>query len=95
MLVQRRGASSHGREVVARQGLAGTETIGFAWSILLAFLRVTTRAPAFAERFSIDEASGQVAVWLAAPAAVIVDQTAAISLWSRVCSPDRALPATS
>ena len=36
---------------------------------------MTTRAPAFAEPFSIDEASGQVAARLAAPAAVIVDPT--------------------
>lgn len=51
------------------------ETVGFAWSILLAFLRVSTRSPAFDEPFSTERAVAQIENWLAEPPAVVVEPT--------------------
>lgn len=42
---------------------------------MLAFLRVSTRAAAFADPFSVEEAVARVDAWLAQPPAVIVDPT--------------------
>ncbi len=55
--------------------LSETETIGFAWSVVLAFLRVSTRPAAFADPFSVEEAVTRVDAWLAQPPAVIVEPT--------------------
>ena len=37
--------------------LGGTETLGFAWLVVLAFLRVSTRPAAFAEPFATERPS--------------------------------------
>jgi toxin-antitoxin system PIN domain toxin len=55
--------------------LAGTETLGFAWLVVLAFLRVSTRPAAFAEPFATEEAVAQLEAWLAQPPAVVVEPT--------------------
>ncbi len=55
--------------------LVGTETIGFAWIVALAFLRVSTRAAAFAKPFGAGEAIDQLRDWLAQPPAVVVEPT--------------------
>lgn len=59
-----------------RWALAGEETVGFAWQSLLGFLRVTTSRAVYANPMSIEEAMGQVDLWLSAPGAVVVEPTA-------------------
>ena len=54
------------------QALTGDEPVGFAWIVILAFLRITTRAGLFRKPLSPDRAFELVAAWLAAPAARIV-----------------------
>lgn len=53
--------------------LAGAETVGFAWTTLLAFLRLTTSNALFEAPLRIDEAIDQIDEWTAASAAVIVE----------------------
>ena len=52
--------------------LSGQETVGFPWSVLLAFLRLTTRPGLFARPLPVDTAFGLVAAWLDRPSATIV-----------------------
>ncbi|MGH3050483.1 MAG: type II toxin-antitoxin system VapC family toxin [Gaiellaceae bacterium] len=55
--------------------LAEGEGVGFAWTALLAFLRVTTNAAVFDNAMAVDDATAQLERWLDAPAAVIVEPT--------------------
>jgi uncharacterized protein len=52
--------------------LAGREPVGFAWVVLLAFLRLSTRAGLFTRPLTTEEATGVVELWLAQPAAIVV-----------------------
>jgi toxin-antitoxin system PIN domain toxin len=56
--------------------LSGAATVGFSWTVLLAFVRLITKAELFDTPLSVDDAFDQVDQWLAAPAAVIVEPTA-------------------
>jgi hypothetical protein len=56
--------------------LGGGEPIGFAWSAVLAFLRLTTRASIFPHPLSVTAAFDVVDAWLQQPAAVAVMPTA-------------------
>jgi uncharacterized protein len=62
------------REWVERT-LSGTETVAFAWSVLLAVLRLTTRAAIFERPLRADEAFDLVEGWLAQPGTTIVHPT--------------------
>jgi toxin-antitoxin system PIN domain toxin len=70
-------ASPHHR--VARgwidQALSGDEPVGFAWVVLLAFLRLATLPTVFPNPLSVDVAYDLVDEWLAATAATIVHPT--------------------
>jgi uncharacterized protein len=55
--------------------LAGAETVGLAWVVLLAFIRIATSATVFPNPLTADEATDQVEAWLAAPAAVVATPT--------------------
>lgn len=55
--------------------LAGTESVGFAWVVLLAFIRLTTNASVFPHPLGPDQAIDQVERWLGAPAALTVAPT--------------------
>lgn len=55
--------------------LNGSEAIGFAWVVLLAFLRLGTRADLFRRPLAFDEAADVVDAWLAAPPAVVIQPT--------------------
>lgn len=55
--------------------LSGRETIGFSWVVLLAFLRLATRAGLFPRPLAVDDAVACVADWLAQPTAVVVEPT--------------------
>jgi uncharacterized protein len=52
--------------------LSGTETVGFPWTVLLAFLRLTTRPGLFRRPLPVATAFDVVASWLNQPSATIV-----------------------
>ncbi|MBI2159935.1 MAG: type II toxin-antitoxin system VapC family toxin [Candidatus Rokubacteria bacterium] len=52
--------------------LSGDETIGFAWVVLLAFLRLSTNPHVFERPLSVERALDVVDGWLGQPCAVIV-----------------------
>lgn len=54
------------------QELSGDETIGFAWIVLLAFLRLSTNPHVFERPLSPDRAFAVVDGWLHQPCVVIV-----------------------
>lgn len=55
--------------------LSGTEPVGFAWLVLLGFLRVSTRAHVFTNPLEPRQAFDVIDGWLAQPCAVVVDPT--------------------
>lgn len=55
--------------------LSGQETVAFAWTVVLAFLRLSTHPAVFPRPMGVDEATGLVERWLSAPPAVLVDPT--------------------
>jgi len=52
--------------------LGGSETVGFSWNVLLAFLRITTRAGLFRNPLPVDTAFDLVSSWLDQSTATIV-----------------------
>jgi toxin-antitoxin system PIN domain toxin len=52
--------------------LSGTETVGFSWVVLLAFLRISTRPGIFNRPLSPAESLDLVESWLAQPCATVV-----------------------
>lgn len=56
--------------------LSGGASVGLAWVPLLAFVRLVTKVGLFPRPLGADEAMGQVADWLAQPAARILAPTA-------------------
>ncbi|HXG75930.1 MAG TPA: type II toxin-antitoxin system VapC family toxin [Gaiellaceae bacterium] len=52
--------------------LSGSETIAFSWSVLLAFIRLSTSPRVFASPLSPDESLDLVDSWLAQPCAALV-----------------------
>lgn len=50
--------------------LSGTEEVGFAWAVLLGFVRISTNPAAFETPLEGDQAFGYVDEWLARPAAL-------------------------
>jgi uncharacterized protein len=74
--VVNRNASQHASAARWLQhALAGNETVGFAWSVLLGFLRISTLRAAFPRPLDAEQAFGVVDDWLAAPSATIVQPT--------------------
>lgn len=57
------------------RALAGREPVGFAWAVLLAFVRVGTHPAVFPRPLSAAEAVDVIRGWLAQPAAVVVEPT--------------------
>lgn len=55
--------------------LSGSATVGFAWNVLLAFLRLSTRTGLFAHPLSTDQAAESVGAWLSSGPAVVVEPT--------------------
>lgn len=53
--------------------LSSDETVGFAWVVLLAFLRLSTNRQVFERPLSPDRALDVVESWLRQPCAVIVE----------------------
>lgn len=52
--------------------LTGREAVGFAWVVVLAFLRLTTRVGLFPSPLAVSEAVAQVRDWVAQPPSVLV-----------------------
>ncbi|HVE46930.1 MAG TPA: type II toxin-antitoxin system VapC family toxin [Acidimicrobiales bacterium] len=55
--------------------LGRAETVGFDWVVLLAFLRLSTRAGLFSRPLTTAEAVGVVESWLAQPASIVLQPT--------------------
>jgi uncharacterized protein len=56
--------------------LSGTEDVAFAWVVLLAVVRLTTKAAVFAHPYQPDEAFDVIDGWLSQPCATVVHPTA-------------------
>jgi toxin-antitoxin system PIN domain toxin len=56
--------------------LSGADSVGFTWLPLLAFVRLSTKEGLFPHPLRPEEAIGQVADWLSAPSAALVNPTA-------------------
>ncbi len=57
------------------EALNGQQAVGFAWIVLLAFLRLATHGAVFPQPLSVGEAMKSIRGWLAQPAAVVVEPT--------------------
>ena len=55
--------------------LSEGETVGFAWTVLLAFIRLSTRVGLFPRPLAVDGALARVREWTAQPSSVIVEPT--------------------
>lgn len=55
--------------------LSGTETIAFAWSVLQAFLRLSTQPLGFERPLEVEQGLDLIDSWLAQPCATIVEPT--------------------
>lgn len=55
--------------------LDAPEPIGFAWTVLLAFLRLSTHPAVYERPLTTREAADAVRAWLGRPAAVVVEPT--------------------
>jgi toxin-antitoxin system PIN domain toxin len=55
--------------------LAGREAVGFAWIVLLAFVRLSTHPGLFPNPLAADQALDVVESWLAQPASIVLDPT--------------------
>jgi uncharacterized protein len=55
--------------------LSGSEQVGFAWVVLLAVLRLTTKPAVFARPLRPDEAFDVIDEWLAQPCSLIAHPT--------------------
>ncbi len=53
----------------------GEEEIGFSWSVLLGFLRLSTNPAVFPRPLALDAALAKVDSWLSLPAARVVTET--------------------
>ena len=58
------------------EALSGEETVGFAWSVLLAFLRLTTHPAVFTHPLDPARAMAIVRSWTDQPTARLIDPTA-------------------
>ncbi len=57
------------------QALAGGEAVAFAWTVVLAFLRLSTHPAVFPRPLSAAEAADAVERWLQAPPALTIEPT--------------------
>ena len=57
------------------RSLSGTETVGFSWNVLLAFVRLSTRSQVFRAPLTPAESFDLVDEWLARPCAAVIHPT--------------------
>jgi toxin-antitoxin system PIN domain toxin len=74
--VNRRSPHHYRARTWLRDALRGSETIGFPWIVLVAFLRLTTGGVVLEDRLSADQAMDVVEGWLERPNAVVVEPMA-------------------
>ncbi|MGH9111269.1 MAG: type II toxin-antitoxin system VapC family toxin [Acidimicrobiales bacterium] len=55
--------------------LSGSDTVAFSWIVVLAFVRLSTKAGLFPRPLTVDEAMARVEAWLSARPAVVVEAT--------------------
>jgi uncharacterized protein len=55
--------------------LVGREAIGFAWSVVLAFVRVSTHPTVFVRPLTTEQSLETVRAWLDQPSATVVEPT--------------------
>lgn len=55
--------------------LGGRETVGFAWTVLLAFIRLSTKVGLFPRPLPVAEALARVREWTAQPPSVVAEPT--------------------
>lgn len=58
------------------ESLSGAATVALSWVVLLAFVRLSTKAAIFPRPLSADQALDRVDAWLAQPTAVVVEPAA-------------------
>ncbi len=58
-----------------QQTLSGAETVAMTWIVLLAFIRLSTRAAVVERPLGVDAAIGLVESWLAQPCVTVVNPT--------------------
>jgi uncharacterized protein len=58
-----------------QQTLSGAETVAMTWAVLLAFIRLSTRAAVVERPLGVDAAIGLVESWLAQPCVTVVNPT--------------------
>ncbi len=58
-----------------QQTLSGAETVAMTWIVLLAFVRLSTRAAVVERPLDVDAAIGLVESWLAQPCVTVVNPT--------------------
>jgi toxin-antitoxin system PIN domain toxin len=70
------GSHHHdGARAWLEEALSGSETVAFCWSVLLAFVRLSTRPVVFEHPLDAGEALDLVEGWLGQPCATVVDPT--------------------
>lgn len=55
--------------------LSGSDTVAFAWHVLVGFVRLSTRAAIFERPLSVDESLAVVDGWCAQPCATVIHPT--------------------
>jgi len=65
---------SRSREWLERT-LSGTETVGLSWTVLLAFIRLSTRSAVFERPLDLDTAMELVQSWIEQPCATVINPT--------------------
>lgn len=66
-------APNHGRaRNWLEEVLAGSETVGFAWIVLLAFVRLNTRSEVFPHPLTAEDSLNLIEAWLGQPCCAIV-----------------------
>lgn len=55
--------------------LSGSDTVGFAWIALLAFVRLSTKIGLFPQPLTVSDAMDRVDAWLAVETAVVLEPT--------------------
>jgi len=63
-------------KVWLEEAIAGTETVGLPWVVLLAFLRLTTRSGFFQKPLTIDAAFDLLEAWVQQLSVVVPEPTA-------------------
>jgi toxin-antitoxin system PIN domain toxin len=67
--------SHHEARAWLEEALSGTESVGFAWTVLLGFARISTNPRIYEQPLTIEEALDLIDGWLGQPVATVVEPT--------------------